>query len=144
MTTESRARSIGYWAATALVALVFVSGGVFDLARGEQVRAMMSHLGYPLYFPVLLGVWKLLGALAIVAPRLPRLKEWAYAGMFFDLSGAAISHGSVGDPPVRWLTPLAILVVVAASWALRPPKRMLGGAAATMEPPGRARVPGVG
>ena len=57
----------------------------------------MSHLGYPAYFAVLLGVWKVLGGLAILAPRLPRLKEWAYAGMFFDLSGAAISHGSVGD-----------------------------------------------
>ena len=98
-TTESRAKMVGYWVATALAALAFITGGAFDVARGEQVRSIMSHLGYPAYFAALLGVWKILGGLAILAPRMPRLKEWAYAGMFFDLSGAAISHGSVGDPP---------------------------------------------
>ena len=141
MTTESRAKTIGYWAATALAALAFASGGAFDLARGEQVRGIMSHLGYPLYFAALIGAWKVLGALAILAPRLPRLKEWAYAGMFFDLSGAAVSHGSVGDPPVRWLTPLAILVLVVASWALRPKSRVLRGADAPVKAGDGARVP---
>ena len=141
MTTESRTRRIGYWAATALAALAFISGGAFDLARGGQVQAIMAHLGYPLYFAALLGAWKVLGGLAILAPRLPRLKEWAYAGMFFDLSGAAISHGSVGDPPARWLTPLVILAVVAASWALRPKSRVLRAADPTLDPSGRARVP---
>ena len=101
----------------------------------------MSHLGYPLYFAALIGAWKVLGALAILAPRLPRLKEWAYAGMFFDLSGAAISHGSVGDPPARWLTPLAILAVVVASWALRPKSRVLRGADPAVGPAGRVSVP---
>jgi uncharacterized membrane protein YphA (DoxX/SURF4 family) len=101
----------------------------------------MSHLGYPLYFAALLGAWKVLGALAIVAPGLPRLKEWAYAGMFFDLSGAAISHGSVGDPPARWLTPLAILAVVVASWALRPRSRVLRGAEAAIGSASSARFP---
>lgn len=140
MTTESRAKTIGYWVVTALAALAVASGGAFDLARGEQVRAILAHLGYPLYFAALIGAWKVLGALAILAPGLPRLKEWAYAGIFFDLTGAAISHGSVGDPPVRWLTPLAILVLVMASWALRPRSRVLRAAAAP-EASGSARVP---
>ena len=139
MTTESRARTIGYWAATGLAALAVIVGGAFDVARGQQVRGIMQHLGYPVYFAALLGVWKLLGGLAILAPRLPRLKEWAYAGMFFDLTGAAISHGSVGDPPVRWLTPLAILVLVIASWALRPKSRVLRADAPAAS--GSARVP---
>jgi len=141
MTTESRAKTIGYWAATGLAALAFISGGVLDAARGEQVRGIMSHLGYPLYFAALLGVWKILGGLAILAPRLPRLKEWAYAGMFFDLSGAAISHGSVGDPPARVVTPLVILAVVIASWALRPKSRVLRAADAPAPAAGSPRVP---
>ncbi len=128
------------WAATGLTALAFLTGGFFDAARGEQVRGIMSHLGYPVYFAALIGVWKVLGGLAILAPRFPRLKEWAYAGMFFDLSGAAISHGSVGDPPARILTPLAILVLVVASWALRPKSRFLAGGAA-VEAASPARVP---
>ena len=144
MTTESRAKTIGYWAATGLAALAFISGGVLDAARGEQVRGIMSHLGYPLYFAALLGVWKILGGLAILAPRMPRLKEWAYAGMFFDLSGAAISHGSVGDPPARVVTPLVILAVVIASWALRPKSRVLGAAGALAETSDRGRVPVAG
>jgi len=101
----------------------------------------MSHLGYPVYFAALLGVWKILGGLAILAPRMPRLKEWAYAGMFFDLTGAAVSHGSVGDPPARILTPLAILVLVIASWALRPKSRVLRAADAASQASGSPRVP---
>ena len=141
MTTESRAKTVGYWAATGLAALAFISGGAMDAARGEGVRAIMSHLGYPIYFAALLGVWKVLGGLAILAPRLPRLKEWAYAGMFFDLSGAAISHGSVGDPPARILTPLAILALVIASWALRPKSRVLRAADVPAPAAGSPRVP---
>jgi len=141
MTTESRAKTVGYWAATGLTALAFITGGAFDAARGEQVRGIMSHLGYPVYFAALLGVWKVLGGLAILAPRFPRLKEWAYAGMFFDLTGAAISHGSVCDPPARVVTPLAILVLVVASWALRPKSRVLRGAETPAGASDRARVP---
>jgi len=140
-TTESRAKMFGYWAATGLAALAFITGGAFDVARGEQVHAIMSHLRYPVYFAALLGVWKILGGLAILAPRMPRLKEWAYAGMFFDLSGAAISHGSVGDPPARILTPLAILVLVIASWALRQKSRVLRAADAAAQASGTPRVP---
>jgi uncharacterized membrane protein YphA (DoxX/SURF4 family) len=140
MTTESRVKTIGYWAATGLAALAFLTGGAFDAARGEQVRGIMSHLGYPVYVALVIGVWKVLGGLAILAPRLPRLKEWAYAGMFFDLSGAAISHGSVGDPPARVLTPLVLLAVVVASWALRPKTRVLRAAEATTEPSGQTRL----
>jgi uncharacterized membrane protein YphA (DoxX/SURF4 family) len=125
MGTNSRARTIGFWVATGLVALGFLTGGVFDAARGPDVRAVMSHLGYPAYFAAILGVWKVLGGLAILAPRLPRLKEWAYAGMVFDLSGAVISHVVVGDGAKAVTTPAILLLLVVASWALRPASRRL-------------------
>ena len=86
----------------------------------------LAHLGYPAYFSTILGAWKLLGAIAIVAPRYPRLKEWAYAGFFFDLTAAAISHAFVGDGVGDILAPLGFLALVAASWALRPASRRLG------------------
>jgi hypothetical protein len=120
-----KTRNLGYWAATGLVALAFASGGVMDLFAPPPVVASMAHLGYPAYLATLLGVWKVLGAIAVVAPGFPRLKEWAYAGMMFDLTGAAVSHAAVGDPPSAVLTPLVLGVVVAASWALRPATRQL-------------------
>lgn len=109
-----------YWGATALTAFAFFAGGVADLARGPALVSAMADLGYPSYFMLILGGWKLLGALAIVVPRLPRLKEWAYAGMAFDLTGAALSHAAVGDPAAKVLVPLVLLAIAAASWALRP------------------------
>ena len=124
-------RRIGYWATTGLVALAFAAGGAIDLARGPDVTAGMAHLGYPVYLAGILGVWKLLGALAVLAPGFPRLKEWAYAGMFFDLSGAAVSHAASGDGAAQVITPLVLLVLVAASWALRPAARMLARGART-------------
>ncbi|MGZ5970135.1 MAG: DoxX family protein, partial [Polyangiales bacterium] len=86
----------------------------------------MGKLGYPAYFATILGTWKLLGAVAIVAPRYPRLKEWAYAGIMFDLTGASLSHLASGDPAGKVVTPLVLLGLAAASWALRPSKRVLG------------------
>jgi uncharacterized membrane protein YphA (DoxX/SURF4 family) len=130
MSTNSRARTIGYWVLTALVALAFLTGGALDAARGPDVRAIMSHLGYPPYFALILGIWKVAGGLAILAPRFPRLKEWAYAGMFFDLSGAVVSHSIVGDGAKAVLTPVILLLLLVASWALRPASRLLGGATA--------------
>ena len=124
-------RTIGYWATTGLVAFAFVAGGAMDLSRSPQVLEGMSHLGYPAYFASILGTWKLLGALALVAPRFPRLKEWAYAGIAFDLTGAAASHLSSGDDAGKVMTPLVLLAFAAASWALRPESRMLASASPT-------------
>jgi uncharacterized membrane protein YphA (DoxX/SURF4 family) len=116
-----------YWITTALVALAFVFGGAMDLTHGADMVAGMQHLGYPVYVMTILGVWKVLGGLAILAPRLPRLKEWAYAGMAFDLTGAAASHASSGDPVSKIAIPLVLLALVVASWALRPDDRTLKG-----------------
>jgi len=125
MTSDTKAernRAIAYWVATALLVFELVLGGVWDVLRVPHVRAVMERLGYPTYFVVILGVWKLLGAVALAIPRFPRLKEWAYAGMVFNLTGALISHVASGDIEPG---PMAYLVMMigatAASWFLRPP-----------------------
>jgi uncharacterized membrane protein YphA (DoxX/SURF4 family) len=127
---SEKLKNIAYWATTVFGPASFVIGGVLNLTQSPEVAATMEHLGYPLYFASLLGAWKLLGAIAIVAPGLPRLKEWAYAGFFFDLTGAAISRAAVGDGTGDIVAPLVFLALVLASWALRPASRRLAGAAA--------------
>lgn len=124
----SKLSAVGYWVTTGLIALGNLVGGAFDVANPPQVVAEMAHLGYPAYLAPLLGSWKILGALALLAPRFPRLKEWAYAGIFFDLTGAAVSHASSGDPTSNVVTPLIGVLVLAASWALRPESRRLAPA----------------
>ena len=114
---------IAYWVFTALLVLVFVGGGVMDLRQPPEVLEGMKALGYPAYFATLLGLWKLAGSLALVVPGFARVKEWAYAGMFFDLTGAAVSHAAVGDPLAKALVPLVLTGVLIASWALRPSSR---------------------
>ena len=123
-TKAERNRAIVYWVTTALLVFELVLGGAWDVLRVPHVRVVMERLGYPAYFVVILGVWKLLGAVALVIPRYPRLKEWAYAGVIFNLTGALASHVASGDIEVG---PMAYLVVMtgvtAASWSLRPPSR---------------------
>lgn len=121
-----KTRSIVYWVTTGLVALSFVFGGITDLAKGEDMVKGMAHLGYPAYLLTLLGIWKVLGAIALVAPGTGRLKEFAYAGILFDLTGAAFSHAASGDPPANTITPLVILAIAAVSYVFRPASRSLG------------------
>ena len=122
---RSTARSIAYWTTTGILSAQLLMSGVFSLARPPQVLEGMHHLGYPAYFALILGTWKVLGVIAIVAPRFPRLKEWAYAGILFDLTGAAFSHAASGDGPQAF-GPLLFLALAVASWALRPASRVLG------------------
>ena len=95
------------------------------LGRAEFALSGIVALGYPAYFVTILGTWKLLGGFAILAPRLPRLKEWAYAGIAFDLTGATCSHLAMGHPAAKAIVPLVILGIAAASWTLRPEGRRL-------------------
>jgi uncharacterized membrane protein YphA (DoxX/SURF4 family) len=123
-----KTRTLAYWITTGLLAFAFLGGGLFDLSGSPEVDAQMAHLGYPAYLGPLLGVWKVLGALAILVPGMPRLKEWAYAGMMFDLSGAVVSHVAVGDAVAQFFPAIVLLGILAASWALRPAGRVLAGA----------------
>jgi hypothetical protein len=119
-------KTISYWTATIIIAFVLLSGGAADLFRQKDTVGGMLHLGYPIYFVSILGVWKVFGAVALLAPRFPRLKEWAYAGVFFDLTGAAISHAACNDAIWHVIVTLSFAGIALASWALRPPERKLG------------------
>ena len=119
-----RNRAIVYWLTTAILALELLVGGAWDVLMLPQVREVIHRVGYPVYFLVILGVWKILGAIAIIIPRFPRLKEWAYAGVVFDLTGALASNlvSGVHDAiPIVYL--VGMMGVTFASWALRPASR---------------------
>jgi uncharacterized membrane protein YphA (DoxX/SURF4 family) len=124
---SSKAKSIGYWVTTGIAVFVFGPGALPDVLQNPDAVAYIGHLGYPPYFVTLIGVWKMLGALALLVPGFPRLKEWAYAGLFFDLTGAAISHTVKGTGAIDVLLPIGVLGVLIASWALRPESRRLAG-----------------
>jgi len=123
---NARARSIAYWIVTSVAAVAFAIPGAANLRHVPHIAQDMAHLGYPSYFLTLLGTWKLLAAIAILIPRFRRLKEWAYAGMIFDLTGAAFSRAAMQDGLLMVTIPLIIGGVVIASWALRPSERVLG------------------
>jgi hypothetical protein len=121
-----RGKSIAYWTTTILVAFS-MSGGVAQLARVPGVvDGFVRVLHYPPYFVSILGFWKVAGAIAILVPRFPRLKEWAYAGIFFDLTGASASSAAAGGGAFHILAPLVGAVLAVASWALRPESRTIG------------------
>jgi uncharacterized membrane protein YphA (DoxX/SURF4 family) len=121
--TETKVRNIVYWASTACAAIAVGIAGGADVLRVPAVMEGLAHLGYPTYFATILGTWELLGAVAILTPRLSRVKEWAYAGMVFALSGAALSHAASGDPVPKIFVPLVVLGAVLLSWASRPGRR---------------------
>ena len=124
-----KAKPIVYWTMTILVAF-FMTGGVAQILQYRaNPHGVVPELGYPMYFFAILGVWKVLGAITILVPGFPRLKEWAYAGIFFDLTGAAASCAAVGGYGAygfHVLSPLIIAGFLMTSWALRPPSRTIG------------------
>jgi hypothetical protein len=124
-TMNTKPKVLGYWLTTSLFAVAFLASGAAELAGAPAAITATLALGYPAYVLTILGVWKVLSVPALLAPRLPRLKEWAYAGIFFDLTGAAVSHAVTGDSPGKIATPLVLLLIAAASWALRPSSRTL-------------------
>ena len=126
-------KSVAYWIATVLIAAETLAGGATDLAHGRSglvtgtpVVDVMTSVGYPVYVLTILGVWKLLGGATLLAPRLPRLKEWAYAGIVFELTAAAASLTVRGYGAGDIAPPLVLAALAIASWALRPSSRMLG------------------
>jgi uncharacterized membrane protein YphA (DoxX/SURF4 family) len=121
-----KSRSIAYSVTTGVLAFVLLSGGLAELFRVQGTVDGVVHLGYPVYLVTILGVWKVLGAIAIVIPGTPRLKEWAYAGAFFDFTGAIASYIACGDGVVHMIGPAVFAICVLVSWAFRPQSRMLG------------------
>lgn len=119
----SKARKIAYWFFTLWLSLGMASTGIVQLIKPAEEVEKITHLGYPVYFLTILGIWKLLGVLTVLAPKMPLLKEWAYAGFFFAMSGAAISHIALHDPVTEILPSLLLLTLTIISWYLRPESR---------------------
>jgi DoxX-like family len=125
-----KTKSVVYWTMTGLVAFFIGGGGLGQIWQYRvNPHGVVPQLGYPMYFFAILGFWKFFGALTILVPRFPRLKEWAYAGIFFDLTGAAASCAAVGGYGAygfHVIAPLIITGFTMASWALRPESRKIG------------------
>ncbi|MCP1381617.1 DoxX family protein [Runella salmonicolor] len=121
----TKRNKIIYWIATVWLALGMLSTGIVQLLKMKEEVDMFAHLGYPVYFLTLLGVWKLLGVVAVLIPKFPLVKEWAYAGFFFAMSGAVFSHILLGDSPKELFGPLLLLILTAVSWYFRPADRKI-------------------
>lgn len=114
-----------YWIATVWLALGMTATGIVQLMQVDEETKSMERLGYPAYLLTLLGIWKILGVIAVVIPKFTLVKEWAYAGFFFAMSGAAFSHIAVGDPATELFGPMLLLVLTVLSWYFRPMPRKL-------------------
>jgi hypothetical protein len=120
-----KGKVVAYWICTGLMALAIGSGGLAQALRVPQNVEGMKALGYPLHFIVELGIWKVLGALTLLVPGFPLVKEWAYAGIFFDLCGAIVTAAANDSAGFHIIAPLILIGVLVASWALRPESRRL-------------------
>ena len=118
-------RTTAYWIVTAVVVAESVIGGTMDLLRLPPFYPILIDLGYPDYLATILGIAKLLAAVVLLAPGLPRLKEWAYAGVVINMTGAAASQVLAHQSLDNVIAPLAFAGLAIASWALRPPSRRL-------------------
>lgn len=131
MTTTTKLKNstkftkITYWIATIWLALGMLSTGIVQLIKMDEEVQAFNHLGYPSYLLILLGIWKILGVIAILLPKFPLLKEWAYAGFFFVSSGAILSHIALGDPITEILPSVLLLVLTMISWYRRPSDRRI-------------------
>jgi len=121
----TKRNKIIYWIATGWLALGMTSTGIVQLIQMKEEGEMFAHLGYPQYLLPLLGIWKLLGVVAVLMPRFALVKEWAYAGFFFAMSGAVISHLAMGDAAKELFGPLLLIVLTVVSWYFRPAERRL-------------------
>lgn len=121
----TKRNKIIYWVATLWLSLGMTATGIVQVIKMKEEVDMMHHLGYPIYFLPLLGIWKILGVIAVLIPKFTLLKEWAYAGFFFAMSGAVFSHLASGDEVITLFGPVLLLVLTIVSWYFRPLERKL-------------------
>jgi VIT1/CCC1 family predicted Fe2+/Mn2+ transporter len=114
-----------YWIFTIWMSLGMVSTAIVQLLKHKDEVENFTTLGYPTYLMTIIGVWKILGVIVVILPKLPLIKEWAYAGFFFVMSGAVISHLIVGDPIGKVFPAVLLLVLVIISWYFRPSDRKI-------------------
>ena len=116
---------IWYWIITVLLSFCIFFGGLSQALQLKEVLQGFKPLGYPTYFISLIGIWKMLGVIAILIPKFPLLKEWAYAGIFFTMTGAVISHIASDDIKVQIISPIVLAIFTVLSWYLRPASRKI-------------------
>jgi uncharacterized membrane protein YphA (DoxX/SURF4 family) len=119
----TKRNKIIYWIATLWLALGMTSTGIVQFIKMKEEVDLFNRLGYPLYFLTILGIWKVLGVIAVLIPKFPLLKEWAYAGFFFAMSGAVFSHLASGSGAMDYFGPVLLLVLTVTSWYFRPEDR---------------------
>jgi DoxX-like family len=126
----TKRNKIIYWVSTLWLALGMVATGMVQLLKVEAEGAVappgvygIKYLGYPIYFLTILGIWKILGVVAVLIPKFPLIKEWAYAGFFFVMTGAVFSHLANGDAANELLGPALLLILTGVSWYFRPAER---------------------
>lgn len=122
----TKRNKIIYCIATVWLSLGMLSTGIVQLIKMKEEVALFKQLGYPLYFLTILGIWKILGVVAVLIPKFTLLKEWAYAGFFFAMSGAVFSHIAIGDTSVSaYFGPILLLVLTVVSWYFRSADRKI-------------------
>lgn len=121
----SKRNKIIYWIATVWLSLGMLSSGIVQFLKVKSETDFIINMGYPVYFLVILGAWKILGVVTVLVPKFPSLKEWAYAGFFFSMSGAVFSHVAVGNSLKEIFPPLLLLTLTVVSWYFRPLNRKM-------------------
>jgi hypothetical protein len=121
----TKRNKIIYWIATIWLSLGMLSSGIVQLIHLPEEVDMMAHLGYPLYFLTILGVWKIAGVITVLIPKFPLIKEWAYAGFFFTMTGAIVSHIAGSDSAKEFFGPVLLLILTIISWYFRPADRKI-------------------
>jgi hypothetical protein len=121
----NKGKLITYWVATALLSVGMLGSGIAQLMRAKEMVGILAHLGYPLYLMSILGTWKILGVIAILLPGFKLVKEWAYAGLFFTMTGALVSHLIMGDSGKAVIGPAAQTIFIVLSWYCRPANRKI-------------------
>ncbi|AZA54965.1 DoxX family protein [Chryseobacterium sp. G0201] len=120
---STKRNKIIYWIFTLWMSLGMFSTAIVQLMKHKDEVENFTKLGYPIYLMTIVGIWKILGVIAALIPKYPLLKEWAYAGFFFAMSGALVSHIIVGDPIGKTFPPLLLLIITIISWYFRPADR---------------------
>ena len=121
----TKRNKIIYWISTIWLAAAMLASGLQQIFHTKSFIDIIVALGYPLYFLYILGVWKILGVIAILIPKFSLLKEWAYAGFFFAMSGAVFSHIASGDSVNEIFPALLLLILTVVSWYFRPENRKI-------------------
>ncbi|WP_336518197.1 DoxX family protein [Pollutibacter soli] len=119
----SKRNKLIYWIATIWLSLGMATSGIMQVMNHKDEVTLFTDLGYPIYFMTIIGIWKLLGIVAVLIPKYPLLKEWAYAGFFFTMTGAVFSHFAMNDVAKEYFGPILLIVLTIVSWYFRPASR---------------------